>query len=69
MGAGKTILIGAIVATEFAMALEYPDGPFVQNALVFAPGKTIIESLRELLRDPVRHGSCRRACTSRSPPR
>jgi type III restriction enzyme len=49
MGAGKTILISAIYATEFAMALEYPDGPFVQNALVFAPGKTIIESLRELL--------------------
>jgi hypothetical protein len=48
MGAGKTVLIGAIYATEFAMALEYPDGPFVQNALVFAPGKTIIESLREL---------------------
>jgi len=52
MGAGKTILVGAIYATEFAMALEYPDGPFVQNALVFAPGKTIIESLRELLRVP-----------------
>jgi type III restriction enzyme len=52
MGAGKTILIGAIVATEFAMAMEYPDGPFVQNALVFAPGKTIIESLRELLAVP-----------------
>ena len=48
MGAGKTILIGAIFATEFAMAFEYPDGPFVQNALVFAPGKTIIESLRQL---------------------
>lgn len=48
MGAGKTVLIGAIIATEFAMALEYPKGPFVQNALVFAPGKTIIESLREL---------------------
>ncbi|MDI6854813.1 MAG: DEAD/DEAH box helicase family protein [Deltaproteobacteria bacterium] len=48
MGAGKTVLIGAIYATEFAMAMEYPDGPFVQNALVFAPGKTIIESLREL---------------------
>lgn len=48
MGAGKTVLIGTIIATEFAMALEYPDGPFVQNALVFAPGKTIIESLREL---------------------
>ncbi len=52
MGAGKTILIGAIVASEFAMALEYPDGPFVQNALVFAPGKTIIESLRELTQVP-----------------
>ncbi len=52
MGAGKTILIGAIIATEFAMALEYPEGPFVQNALVFAPGKTIIESLRELLQVP-----------------
>ncbi len=52
MGAGKTILIGAICATEFGMALEYPDGPFVQNALVFAPGKTIIESLRELIDVP-----------------
>lgn len=52
MGAGKTMLIGAIVATEFAMALEHPDGLFVQNALVFAPGKTILESLRELLEVP-----------------
>lgn len=52
MGAGKTILIGAIIATEFAMSLEYPHGLFVQNALVFAPGKTIIESLRELLEIP-----------------
>lgn len=48
MGAGKTILMGSIVATEFAMAQEYPDGPFVQNALVFAPGKTILGALREL---------------------
>lgn len=55
MGAGKTILIGAIIATEFAMALEHPNdpgAPFVQNALVFAPGKTIIESLRELAEIP-----------------
>ena len=52
MGAGKTILIGAIIATEFGMAQEYRDGPFVQNALVFAPGKTIIESLRELVEVP-----------------
>ncbi len=48
MGAGKTALIGAIIASEFAMAQEYPEGRFVENALVFAPGKTIIESLREL---------------------
>ena len=48
MGAGKTILMGSIVATEFAMAMEYPEGPFVQNALIFAPGKTILSSLREL---------------------
>jgi len=52
MGAGKTILIGAIVATEFAMAQEYPGQGFVENALVFAPGKTIIESLRELSQIP-----------------
>jgi len=52
MGAGKTILIATIIATEFAMAMEYPDGPFVQNALVFAPGKTIIESLREISQVP-----------------
>jgi len=52
MGAGKTILIGAIVAGEFAMALEYPDGPLIQNALVFAPGLTILESLRELAEVP-----------------
>jgi hypothetical protein len=52
MGAGKTALIGAIIATEFAMALDYPDGPFVQNALVFAPGTTIVQSLRELAEVP-----------------
>ena len=48
MGAGKTALIGAIIATEFAMSLHYPQGNFMKNALVFAPGTTIIESLREI---------------------
>jgi hypothetical protein len=57
MGSGKTVLIGAVVATEFAMALEYPDAadsghPFIENALVFAPGTTILEALRELARVP-----------------
>ena len=53
MGAGKTTLIGTIIATEFAMSLRYPNRRdsnlrFMKNALVFAPGTTIIESLREL---------------------
>lgn len=52
MGAGKTVLIGAIAATEFAMAFEYPDGDFAENALVFAPGKTIVEALRQLAEVP-----------------
>jgi len=48
MGAGKTVLIGTIVATEFAMSMEYPDEHFMKNALVFAPGTTIIEALKEI---------------------
>jgi len=53
MGAGKTVLIGTIIATEFAMALEYPDSTnFVKNALVFAPGKTILGALKELFDIP-----------------
>lgn len=61
MGAGKTVLIGAIFATEFAMAQEYPDNGFVENALVFAPGKTIIESLVNWLKC-IMKPSYRRAC-------
>lgn len=49
MGAGKTALIGTIIATEFAMALEYPQNTnFVKNTLVFAPGKTILGALKEI---------------------
>ncbi len=52
MGAGKTVLIGTIIAIEFALSLRYPKGYFMKNALVFAPGTTIIESLRELSNMP-----------------
>ena len=52
MGSGKTFLIGAIIATEFAMALEYPYSNFVRNALVFAPGKTILGALKEISDTP-----------------
>ena len=48
MGSGKTALIGTIIATEFAMSLRYNNENFMRNALVFAPGTTIIESLREI---------------------
>lgn len=48
MGAGKTVLIGTIIATEFALSLETSDEKFMKNALVFAPGTTIIESLKEI---------------------
>jgi len=47
MGSGKTVLIGTIIATEFAMSAEYPEN-FVKNALVFAPGKTILGALKEI---------------------
>ena len=47
MGSGKTVLIGSIIATEFALALEYGDS-FVKNALIFAPGKTILGALKEI---------------------
>jgi len=47
MGSGKTVLIGAIISDEFAMALEYQND-FVKNALVFAPGKTILGALKEI---------------------
>src|SRR3989344_1671857 len=48
MGAGKTVLIGTIIATEFALSLEHPEDGFIKNALVFAPGKTILGALKEL---------------------
>ncbi len=54
MGTGKTLLIGTLIATEFAMALRYQDSDFnfMKNALVFAPGTTIIVSLRDISKIP-----------------
>lgn len=53
MGVGKTLLIASIIVCEFALSLEYPEGGFMKNALVFAPGKTILESLREISLLPI----------------
>ena len=52
MGTGKTLLIGTLIATEFAMSIRNPDGDFMKNALVFAPGTTILESLRGISQIP-----------------
>ncbi len=54
MGTGKTLLIGTLIATEFAMSLRYQDSDFnfMKNALVFAPGTTIIASLRGISEIP-----------------
>ena len=48
MGAGKTILIGAIIFIEFALSLKTKKDCFLKNALIFCPGKTILGSLREI---------------------
>ncbi len=48
MGSGKTLLIGTIIAIEFSLSFEYQNEFFVKNALVFAPGKTILGALKQI---------------------
>ena len=50
MGLGKTILMATCIFYEFLLANKFPKDPrFVHNALVFAPDKTVLESLREII--------------------
>lgn len=50
MGLGKTILIATCIFYEFLLANKYPkDNRFCHNALVFAPDKTVLQSLREIM--------------------
>lgn len=50
MGLGKTILMGTCIFYEFLLARTYPkDKRFCHNALVFAPDKTVLQSLREIM--------------------
>lgn len=50
MGLGKTILMATCIFYEFLLANKYPkDKRFIHNALVFAPDKTVLESLREIV--------------------
>ena len=49
MGLGKTVLMATCIFYEFLLANKYPkDKRFCHNALVFAPDKTVLESLREI---------------------
>ncbi len=49
MGTGKTILMATCIFYEFILAYKYPDDPlYCHNALVFAPDKTVLQSLREI---------------------
>jgi len=49
MGLGKTILMATCIFYEFLLAKKFPNDPlYCHNALVFAPDKTVLESLREI---------------------
>lgn len=50
MGLGKTVLIATCIFYEFLLANKWPkDEKYCHNALVFAPDKTVLESLREIV--------------------
>lgn len=49
MGLGKTILMATCIFYEFLLANKFPhDVRFCHNALVFAPDKTVLQSLKEI---------------------
>ena len=49
MGLGKTVLMATCIFYEFLLANKYPkDSRFAHNALVFAPDKTVLQSLKEI---------------------
>lgn len=49
MGTGKTILMATCIFYEFLLANKFQTSKlYCQNALVFAPDKTVLQSLREI---------------------
>lgn len=49
MGLGKTILMATTIFYEFLLANKFPkDERYCHNVLVFAPDKTVLQSLREI---------------------
>lgn len=50
MGIGKTILMATSIFYEFLLANKYPkDIKYCHNALVFAPDRTVLQSLKEIM--------------------
>ncbi|MGC3713706.1 hypothetical protein ACPTJA_14410, partial [Enterococcus faecalis] len=46
---GKTILMATCIFYEFLLAKKWPnDKKYCHNAVVFAPDKTVLQSLREI---------------------
>lgn len=49
MGVGKTILMATCIFYDFILASKFPsDNRFIHNAVVFAPDKTVRQSLKEI---------------------
>jgi len=49
MGTGKTILMATCIFYEFLLANKFPkDEKYCHNALVFAPDRTVLQSLKEI---------------------
>lgn len=49
MGTGKTILMATCIFYEFILANKFRKDPrFCHNALIFAPDKTVLQSLKEI---------------------
>jgi type III restriction enzyme len=49
MGTGKTILMATCIFYEFLLANKWrKDAKYCQNALVFAPDRTVLQSLKEI---------------------
>lgn len=49
MGTGKTILMATCIFYEFLLSNKFPkDKNYCHNALVFAPDKTVLHSLKEI---------------------
>lgn len=50
MGLGKTVLMATCIFYEFLLSNRYPeDERYCHNALVFAPDKTVLQSLKEIV--------------------